>query len=218
MMLEEMVCRVLERLDDAEGTVWSREEISIYVRDGYDQLCRNSKCLYDWHYVENLPAIGNYSSDEEYELALQIPNLILTGKRNFTSEVDKALAVPGSIGPASITAHMFLPLLADLGVQLPNPIGQLPRDFVEIERVTHDQVELNAEFSRGLARDWDNRYESQVGDTDWFTVDKDGLFTLRRYPAGDGLANYAPVIGWWGVEVRDSDYTGEVRGDWGALA
>jgi hypothetical protein len=161
--------------------------------------------------------VGNYSSDEEFELAKQIPNLILTGKRNFTREIDRDLVTAGSVGPAGVSTHAQIELLDLLDVSKANPIGSLPRDLVDIQRVVHDEVTLYGEFSLGLAREWDNRYESQTGDTDWFTVDKDGLFTLRRYPSGDGEAPYTEVIGWWGSETLDEEYTGEVIGEWGTL-
>lgn len=212
MNLETFVTRVLKRLGDAEGEVWSREEIRIYGQDGYDQMCRSTKCLWDVAYVENLPAVANYSSEEEAELAKQIPNLILTGRRTFTLEIEKGLAPAGSVGPAGVSTHAELALLSSIlpTVPKPNPTGQLPRNYVGIERVTHDQLSLYPEFNAGLARNWDNHYEIMSGRPNWFTVDKDGLFTLRRYPGGDGAAVYPDVTGWWGVEVSDTAYTGSI--------
>lgn len=224
--LDAAVDRVLDRLDDlkgrtAETLVYSRAEIKLYIKDGYDRLCRRTKCLWDQVYIENLPATGNWSTEEEYELAKEIPNLILTGKRNFTREVDKILAPAGSVGPAGISTHNQISLL-DLidGVSYTNPTGQLPREMVEIERVIHDEVTIFPEFASGIARYMDNRFETKTGDPDWFTVDKDGIFTLRRYPSGDAQADYGDdeITGTWGVETYDDEYTGDiVGGPWGAM-
>lgn len=221
--LDQVMFRVLGRLDDSDGDVWSRDEIRLYIKDGANLFCRRSRCLFDMAYIENLPAVGNYSSSEEYELAKQIPGLILTNRREFTRSIDKYTALPGLVGPAGLSTHAQIPLLeafeeAGLEVAKSNPTGQLPRGFVAIERVTHDGITLYPEFSSGLAHEVDNRYEHQEGDSDWFTLDKDGLFTLRRYPTGDGEADYGDVTGFYGVEVSDDDYTGVVIGDWGALA
>jgi hypothetical protein len=216
MNRHDFVTLVLQDLDDGEEEFWSRDEIGLYGEDGYALLCRRTKCLFDMDYIENLPAVANYSSDEEFELAKQIPNLILTGKRTFTREIDRNFTEAGAVGPAGLSTHAQIALLPS-DIPKTNPTGQLPRDFVDIQRVVHDEETLYAEYSLGLAREWDNRYEFQTGDTDWFTVDKDGLFTLRRYPTGDGAAPYTVVDGWWGLETLDDDYTGEVIGDWGGM-
>jgi hypothetical protein len=205
-------------MDDPDGGTWSREEILIYLQDGVDIMCRRTKCLFDMAYIENLPAVGNYSSDEEFELAKQIPGLILTGKRHFTREVDKMFADPGSVGPAALSNYSQIEFLDALGISKGRPTGQLPRGLVDVHRVIHDEIDIEPEFSRGMGHDIDNRYEEQGGDTDWYTLDKDGLFTLRRFPHGDGEAPYTEVVGHFGSEVSDSDYTGEVIGSWGSMA
>ena len=217
--LEQTISSTLERLDDSEAGVYSRDETAVYIQDGYDRVCRRSKCLFDIHYVENLPAVANCSSAEEFEMAKQIPGLILTGIRHFTREVDRDIAPPGSIGPAGVSTHAQLALL-DLipGVESKaNPVGQLTRGYVEIERVSHDGIALYPEFSYGASRQLDSRYEYSGGDPDWFIVDKDGLFTLRRFPTGDGAAVYSEVTGHYGIETSDSDYTGEIVGNWGGM-
>ena len=215
--LFDVISGILTRLSDTEAGIWSRDEIGIYARDGYDSICRRTKCLFEIVHIENLPAVGNYSTDEEYEMALQIPRLILTGKRNFTREVDKEFAEPGAVGPAGVSTHKQIPLLDQIdGATKPSPIGYLPRNCIQVERVVHDGITLDPEFSSSL-RDMDNRYENQGGPPGWFTVDKDGLFTLRRYPTGDGAAVYADVEGHFGVEVTDDEYTGDIEGSWGSM-
>lgn len=218
MRLDEVVTKVLVKIEDVEEKVYSRAEIAIYVKDQYNQFCRRTKCLFDMAYVENLPAIGTHSSDEEYEAAKQIPGLLLGHKRTFTGEADRRHAPAGSVGPAGLSNYAYLPYLSQIGMTLPAPTGQLPRGLVEIEQVLHNRVVLRPEFSQGMATQIDNRYESKLGGyTEWFIVDKDGLFTLRRYPSGDGNAQYADVTGYWGVETRDTEYTGTVTGTWGAM-
>jgi hypothetical protein len=217
--LNDLISGTLGRLDDDDAEIYSRDEIGVYVKDGYDQLCRRSRCLWDMAYIENLPAVGNYSSDEEFEMMKQVPGVLLTGKRNFTREVDREFAPAGSVGPAACSTHADIPMM-DLieGVESKaNPMGQLPREMVEVERATHDLVTLLGEFSYGMSREINNRYESQGGDPGWFTLDKDGIFTLRRYPTGDGEAVYGEVSGYWGLETYDSEYTGSIVGEWGGL-
>lgn len=212
MKLDGMTTKTLNRLEDLEARVWGRDEVAVYIKDAYDTFCRRTKCIFDFHYIENLPAVANYSSDEEFDCVKGIPNLLLTGKRTFTNEADRPFAGAGAVGPAMASTYADIPFMEALGLSKANPTGQLPRGWVDVQQVMHDEVVLYPEWSRGLARDVDNRYETQGGDTDYFTLDKDGIFTLRRYPSGDGNAAYAPVTGYFGIEVQDSDYTGVVEG------
>ena len=71
--LFESVSDVLDRLGDLDNDIWSRDEITLHVRDGYDLFCRRTKALFDVIVIENLPRVGNWQTDLEKYLAEQKP-------------------------------------------------------------------------------------------------------------------------------------------------
>lgn len=69
MKLTETTNEVFEDLEDAAQEVWTnRTEMEGYVRDGYDQLCRRTLCVWDIVYAENLPYTGNHVAEWEFDV------------------------------------------------------------------------------------------------------------------------------------------------------
>jgi hypothetical protein len=64
MNLYTSVNNVLKRLDDypivGGQQIWTRAEIELYLHDGYNAFCRQTKCILDFFYPENVPKAGNY--------------------------------------------------------------------------------------------------------------------------------------------------------------
>lgn len=216
------VSSVLSRLDDEDATVWSYDEILLYIEDGYNRLCRQTKCLFDIHVIENVPPTGNWSSDLERYLAEHTQGMGLTDDPlHFTAEHERDTLIGGSRGSTEGPAPGTSPAdsYADFNVPVKVSSGRLPDETVEVIRTTWDQLELFPEDS-GMMRRRDVRYEiREGGDPQNFTMDKDGLLTIRITPPARGDAEYDTVDGSWGTmtEETGADDTATVVGTWGIL-
>jgi hypothetical protein len=221
MRLETAVTDVLTRLGDKETAVWTRDEIELYYKDGLDQFCRRSKCLWDIYAIENLPPVGNWQTDLEKYFAEQIPGMGLTDERmNFTAEHERGdqigNAYPGPRrGPAAATSPgdraffgNFTNITTNNGKQVTG--GTLPNNTVEVTRVAFDNRSLNGISSQRM-REIDPNYETRAGDPQWYLFDKDGIFYLRVVPAAQGNASYDTVSGSWGTLTQRLDANSAVE-------
>jgi hypothetical protein len=209
--LDAAVTDALNRLGDLANKVWSRSELELYFRDGYDTFCRRSKCLFDIYVIENLPPTGNWQTDLEKYLAEQIPGMGLSDSPfHFTNDFERNYGVDGRYGgsysgPAGTTLQLESTILAD-GDGIPSAVqgGPLPQSTVEVLRVTYNDRELYA-LGSAQARRLDPNYESRSGDPQFFTFDKDGIFFLRLIPNAQGDAVYDTVSGSWGTMTYTDD-------------
>lgn len=223
MKLRDAVVSAQRRLDDEDGVVWTTGELELYAKDGYDLLCRRSKCLFDIHVIDNVPQTGNWSTDLERYLGEQKPGFGLTDARlNFTAgyERDNRLGgqVGGSVeGPTPATSPHEGAQFDDFDMPTEVATGRLPNNVVDVVRVTWDEWELTPENSRDMRRQ-DIQYERREGgDPRHYTMDKDGLMTIRLVPPARGDADYPTVVGSWGIMTQTDDSTIAVSGSWGFL-
>jgi len=85
--LADVVTETLERLDDSPDKLWTRDEIELYVRDGYDRFCDETLCLFDMFVIENRPPIGTHGSDFQKALAEKMVGVRVTeNKLNVTND------------------------------------------------------------------------------------------------------------------------------------
>ena len=222
MRAYDAVTSTQRRLDDEDGTVWAYDEILLYVKDGYNQLCRRTKCLFDMHVIENVPQVGNWGTDLERYMAEQTPGMGLTDNRmHFTGEHERGASVGGlggsTEGPTPGTSPLDGEHYEDFDIPVKVATGRLPDETVEVLRVTWDELALEPEQSASMRR-MDIHYETREGgDPRHFVMDKDGLLTLRLVPPARGDADYATVDGSWGTMTYTDDSTVTVAGSWGIL-
>jgi len=232
MTLDDAVTDILTRLADQENQIWSRDEIKLYFKDGYDQFCRRSKCLWDVYVIPNLPPVGNWQSDLELYYAQTTPGFGFTDDpMMITAEDEKGKPVDGTSGrypgsrgqPASATRpgdRDFMDDFSNLTATTKQVKGgTLPHETVEVVRVVYDGRTLKGISSQRM-RELDPRYETRGGEPQWFIFDKDGLFYLRVVPAAQGNASYDTVDGSWGnLNYTDEDITvaNTNTGGWGIL-
>lgn len=193
-----------KRLDDEDATVWTFAEMLLYAKDGYAELCRASRCLFDMHVIPNAPQVGNWSSDLERYMAEHSPGMALTDEKlHFTGGHEQGL-IPGGqvVGPlegptpgtsqgdaAFYDAHDLPQVVAQ---------GRLPEETVDVVRVTWDELEIPPEDSAWMRR-LDPQYERREGgDPRHFVMDKDGMLNVRLVPPARGDADYPTVVGSWG--------------------
>ncbi len=195
------------RLDDEGNTVWSRAEIELYVRDGYEALARETKCIFDIHVCDNMPQTGNYSTDLERSLAEQRPGMGLTDTPgHFTAEHERNLTTKSLGGPTPATSPSEGGYFDDFEMPTLVPTGRLPDGVVDVLRVSWNQITLTAMGSQQL-RQLDTQYETRQGDPRFWTWDKDGLMTIRLAPIPNGDASYNTVDGSRGTQ-KQTDETG----------
>ena len=224
--LDYAVTDVLRRLGDLDNGIWSRAEVADYIKDGYDQFCGTTKCLFDIHVIENLPKVGNWQTDLEKQIASTKSGFHLTDEPfHYTGAHERNLGTGGRYaptmsGPANATdrADFTGSNLDEVPTKVPG--GLLPEESVEVLRVTFDNYDLRGMSSQQL-REIDPNYETRSGDPQFFTFDKDGIYYLRVVPNAQGDAVYDSTDGLWGImtqrldadsAVEDTIVTSEVNG------
>ena len=228
---------VLKRLDDLDNDAWSRDEIKLYIKDGYDQFTHRTECIFDLWVIDNLPQSANWQTDLELYIA-QKTGLSHTDRPfHITGEHEKQFSdSPGGYGqpyagPVNLTSPSETGY-ADDGTHRasgdaipPNvPGGDLPSYTVKLLSVRYDRRQLIAESSTHL-KELDPNYEQRTGDPQWYTWDKDGIFFLRVVPVATGVASYDTHDGSWGVLTQRLDDDSNVAdtiadtgtGGWGAI-
>lgn len=220
MKLYDSVNNVLKRLDDyptvAGERVWTRSEVELYVKDGYNAFCRRTKAIFDMFYPENLATAGNYVA--RWEENYFEPGMILQGLLNYSGGYwEQDYAESGAIGPVAITQPWeatYLETTFAVGR------GVVPEDNVAIDRATYDWVEMDAEYSRWF-EDHERNFRTVSGTPDRFAFDKDGIGYMRTVRAGSAGATEYTVSGTYGIlrNAGDTDGLGtwEPTGSWGCL-
>jgi len=219
MKLWDAVNNVLERLDDYPvlngESVWTRDEIEIYVKDGYDTFCRKTKCIFDMVYPENVPTPGNHTA--QWELTYFQSGMIDTGLLGFSGGYwEQDYAESGTIGPVNHTQPWETDYISTTFVVSRRV---LPDDNVTVQRAMYDWQSLSAEFTQWF-EDTDKNHLTVSGDTDYFSMDRDGINTMRLVPAGDGGATEYTVVGDFGIlRYASSTELGSLTplGTWGSI-
>lgn len=209
--LEATLERVLERLEDINSAVWSRDEIITYIKNGYDSLTRETNCLFDITFVaEDIPYCGNHTAQWEEEF-MTGPGWVVGGLFNFTGGAGNADAwekqyIDNGVGPCDHTAfwestldHTFQDTFS--------ATAQLPAETLEVDRVTFDNYRIDPHFSRDLG-DHYKFYEYIQGPQRGYTLDKDGYFTIRKVPVpSESGTEYLHERAVSGVRVANSTAT-----------
>lgn len=216
MRLDAAVNDALYRLDDEDLDIWSRSEMELYVRDGYDKFCRQTKCVFDIHVVENLPPVGNYSTDLERWHAEHKPGMGLSDRKiHFTGEHERNLTSLSLEGPISATDRGSHALYTATTLPTTVATGRLPDGTVEVIRVSWNEITLTAVGSQQL-RQLDPNYETTEGDPRFWTWDKDGINTIRFVPVAGGDAVYDTADGMRGA-LKETSGTNTIVGTRGVL-
>jgi len=220
MTLYESVDAVLKRLDDypavGSESVWTRAEVELYLKDGYNAFCRRTKCIFDFFYPENRAMAGNYVA--KWEENYFEPGMIAVGLLGFSGGYwEQDYAEAGSIGPVNLTqpwedAYLSTTFAVGRGV--------VPEDNVAVDRGTHDYVQLEPEFTRHFEQT-ERNFQTVQGTPERFAMDRDGIGWIRFVRAGSGDAEVYDVDGTYGLlrSAEDEDGLGGWApiGSWGVL-
>jgi hypothetical protein len=196
MNLKQAVDHVLARLQDSDNAIWSRAQIERYIIDGYDQFTRQTLCIWDVAYAEDLPYTGTHQSYWEE------PYMTLFHNRfNFTGgEWEREYAGEDALGPANHTAAWERDYIT---TDFISATAKLPETMLEIERVTHDQYKVDADYSMNVGAG-SSRYETESGNVMRYVFDRDGIFTIRKVAGPATESDEWETSGTYGV-LREAD-------------
>lgn len=157
--------------------IWDGEELTEYIREGYDALTLATGCLWETAALPDLVASFNYTA--AWEAAFFRGGDRISGLAQFTSEFERDYLDNGR-GPANVNFHWEYNQGYAPGDVYTEGVVPLPDDLLEIERATWDTQRIEALRSRTLEQD-DSRYELNRGFVEAYTQDKDGLRRLRKW-------------------------------------
>jgi hypothetical protein len=215
----ESINNVLRRLDDYPAlsgeSVWTRAEVELYLSDGFNAFTRQTKCLFDMEYPENLPTCGNYVA--AWELGYFASGYIKQDLLNFTGGYwEKDYAFAGAFGPANHNQPWEAAYLTTTFAVSSHPV---PDDLVAIDRATYNWHKLSPEFTRFFEQR-DRDFQETGGEPWRFSMDRDGIARLRIVPAGSGQATTYTTSGSFGLlrQASGSEFgSSSPVGTWGAL-
>lgn len=209
MNLYTSVDNVLKRLDDfpADNSeqIWTRAELELYLQEGYNAFCRQTKCLFDMYYPENVSPAGNYMA--KWERDYFESGMIAVGLMGHTGGYwERDYAQAGSIGPIRHNEPWEADYLADMDdTDIFSAFYPVPEDNVTVDRVTHDMHQLSPEWTRWFEAE-DRDFQETQGDPWRFVMDRDGMSSIRLVPAGPGDASTYDVLGTYGLLRNRSEY------------
>lgn len=220
MRLYDAVNNVLKRLDDypsvSSEQLWTRAEVELYVKDGYNAFCRETKCILDFFYPENLPLAGNYVA--RWERDYFTTGMIAIGVISYSGGYwERDYTQPNGIGPANSTQPWEATYLEKTFAVSLHPV---PEDNVVMSRATHGFHSLEAEWTQWVEEN-DRDFQTTTGTPSRILMNRDGMSKLRIVPAGDGTATSVTVSGTYGLlrDAGDTDGFGtwSPMGSWGIL-
>lgn len=222
LTLGELRTATQHRLGDDAGVVWSAEEVTANLLEGYVRIATQFPVFWDQTYAENLPR--GFSVTQPWEVAyLPDSGGFNYGVANFTAEFERQAGAASGFdtktrsGPANHTSPFEATdgLLARAGSGAIPATSELPKTLTALDRVCWDNRVIDAVEPRSYAR-LDSRYETTTGPVEGYMWQKDGVRTLRKVRVPASQAATVTVNGSWGLLRRPADLSSDtVHGTWG---
>lgn len=205
---------VLRRLNDTAEAFWTGAEVDGYLRQGYRELARLTRVVWDMVYLENLPA--GFSVTASWELAFAT---FRYGTANYTMADERRLLNEAqAIGPANYTSPFEFTRghLEDAGASTAIPaVADLPASVTEIDRPLYDLMAIETITPRDAMRH-DSRFEVTEGEPYALIAKADGIRTVRKVRVPAQSAQTHTINGSWGIVRDTADISeGTVTGTWG---
>lgn len=199
--LGDLVDEVLYELgDDAGGSIWDRAQLLRIGVEGYHDFLRSAGIQWGVNYLPDLPRVANYTQEWERDPEITGSGFPLYERFN-TTYPDEAEFSDALTQPAQITAWWEMEFLPEFGAAtLPMPAtAALPDDARDIARASNDRRCLSP-MRRSELEATDYQYQRTRGPVVAFSLDSDGLQTLRKYRVPSIAADYPQVnIGLFGL-------------------
>lgn len=206
---------VFRQINDASRVFWTDSEVESYLVQGYKELARVTRAIWDLRYAENLPRGFSYTHAWEADYVE-----FDYGQANYTADFERRLLHDPAIaeGPANHTSPFEATdgHLSDAGASTAIPaLATLPRSVTEIDRPTWDDRAI-AVISQTQAARLDSRYEITAGEVVALIPSQQGIRTIRKVRVPSAQADTYTVDGSWGIVRRTTDASdGTVSGTWG---
>jgi hypothetical protein len=213
--LDEALNNLQRSLDDGDEEVWTRAQLSNFLQDGYDRLCRAGECIFDMEMYDTQAMTGNYTKEFERDF-MDSPIL---ARFTITRESD-AEFVDGN----SIVSNHTRPCDGDYMTEeghLPTArtLGRLPDGLVSVARVTHNWLRLEPEQDR-YHRQTRTAYQTLQGGVFSYQMDQDGWQNIRLVNVPITVLQSEDISGLHGVirQISSYDLSGEpIIGSYGAV-
>lgn len=187
---------VLERLDDPQGSRYSRDAVSQALEEGSDVLLRRTEILWDCEFFDSTTRVGNVTARWEQSYLTPLSQATFyCGLLNYTGgHWEKEYLGPevfmnGAYGPVQATA----PWEALMGYH-PEPIDpelfEVPENLVRLDRVTWSYRELDPQTGNSMRRFYTHFKDHEAGDPRFYIFNEDGMRNLRVSPV---IANEGTV-------------------------
>jgi hypothetical protein len=206
---KEAIASLQRSLDDENEEVWTKEQLLNWLQHGYEDLCRETQCLFDMAMYDTQPVIGNYTKEHEREF-MDGP---IFGRFNHTrpSEAEYVSEDLESNHTRPCDAQFMPPVSAatleqETGSPTTSTLRRLPILTVAVDRVTHNWLRLNPEpqsFHR-KTRQW---YEKIEGGVFSYQMDADGWQNLRLVNVPVTVVDTTEYSGIYGAIRQVTDYS-----------
>lgn len=178
--VDEIETVLARRLGDSSHVIWAQDELTLYLKEGYNRLTIDTGCLWATEVAPDYAFASNHTF--LFEAELLDANNDLAGPAQFTSEFERDY-INYATGPSNHNHHWEFNEghVEDAGALTEvSALVDLPEDLYEIERSTWNSRRLSALRSRNFEND-DSRYELSKGEVEAYTQDKDGVRRLRKW-------------------------------------
>lgn len=204
--LDDLRQATMKRLGDAEGVIWTSDEVDLHIKNGYQAIGNTQSAFFDVLYAENLPAgfSMNYAWERRY-LSTSPANFDF-GVANFTYEEERFMSGDElhAVGPAKYTSPFEL-LEGHFDAAACDPAipatAELPESLAALDRVVYDKRGIDEMEARRMSK-VDARYEITAGEVYGYIWQKDGIRTLRKVRVPAQRAGVYNFRGAWGT-LRD---------------
>jgi hypothetical protein len=206
--------QVLYRLGDSSQEIWSADEISGYIRDGYADIAARTRCFFEMAYLEDSATTANLTGECELDYLESGEQFV--GLFNYTEPFEQEWVSPGELqfGPSNHTALFEY----DNGyVDTPyfQATHRLPDDLIQIERSTWNRQRIEPVSPQELEYA-DARYRLNNGEPIGYIQDQDGVKYFRKWKVPSVAAPEYTVTGNWGAMRDPTDIADEtIIGTWG---
>ena len=198
MRLQDAVSDLQYALEDIDEAFWDKDEIGDNLIEAYDHFTRDTKCLWDMTYAENVPAVGSGTNivDETFFTSGYIYN----GTFTFTGGEWERDYSDGGTGPVMTTNTWEGYYEYAATWEAYASVVQLPDTTIEVDRVTFDGYAISPHMSQTLERNSGN-YETVLGGGSHYgyLLDKDGTFGFRKLPVPSTTGTEHSTSGTFGL-------------------
>lgn len=191
-----LAAKIARRLGDtaednpASTRIWAQDEILQRIRQGYNDFCMTTGCMWEMEYLDDCPNVSNV--DQLWEREHAAPGTITYSAANFCQQWERSYSLYPGIWASNHSAYWE----SDLGFtayDIISGVVRLPEAMYDIERATWDYMRIPPIRSSKVSL-MDKEYETLEGPVVAYIMDKDGLRSFRKYKVPARKVSVYPII------------------------